>query len=65
MLHLLLALAAAACFALGMLTAGGAALILIPVVTWALGAQAVAPVVTVCTMSSGLSRIVMMFPRIR
>jgi len=65
MLHLLLAVAAAAAFALGMLTAGGAALLLIPVVSWIVGAQAVAPVVTLATMGSGLSRVFLMWRHIR
>ena len=65
MIYLLLAAAACGCFAVGMITAGGAALLLIPIITWLLGAQAVAPVITLCTMSSGLSRIVMMHKSIR
>ncbi|MHC4823150.1 MAG: sulfite exporter TauE/SafE family protein [Planctomycetota bacterium] len=62
---LLLAVCACASFAVGMVTAGGAALILIPIVHWALGAQAIAPVITLGTMSSGLSRILMLKRHIR
>ena len=64
-LPLLLAVCGCAAFAIGMVTAGGAALLLIPVVHWALGAQAIAPVITVGTMSSGLSRILMLKQHIR
>jgi len=48
-----------------MIAAGGAALLLIPIINWSLGAQAVAPVITVCTMSSGLSRTFMLWRSIR
>lgn len=65
LLSLLLAASACASFAVGMVTAGGSALILIPIVHWALGAQAIAPVITVGTMSSGLSRILMLKQHIR
>ncbi|MGB0953999.1 MAG: hypothetical protein ACPG31_12310 [Planctomycetota bacterium] len=58
-LLLLLGIVSCAAFAVGMVTAGGAALILIPLVHWILGVAAIAPVITVGTMSSGLSRILM------
>jgi uncharacterized membrane protein YfcA len=62
---LLLALAAAGTFAVGMITAGGAAMLLVPVVGWLCGAAAVAPVVTVATMGSGVSRILMLRRSVR
>lgn len=65
MAHLLLAAAAALAFALSMITAGGAALLLLPVVRWTVGLEAVAPVVTVATMNSGLSRIALLREHIR
>lgn len=64
-LLLLLAIVSCAAFAVGMVTAGGAALILIPLVHWILGAAAIAPVITIGTMSSGLSRILMLKQHIR
>jgi uncharacterized membrane protein YfcA len=65
MIYLILSAAACGCFAVGMITAGGAALLLIPVIHGLLGAQAVAPVITLCTMSSGLSRIFLLWQQIR
>jgi uncharacterized membrane protein YfcA len=65
MAHLLLAAAAALAFALSMISAGGAALLLLPVVRWTVGLEAVAPVVTVATMNSGLSRIALLREHIR
>lgn len=62
---LLLAASACAAFAIGMVTAGGAALILIPIVHWTIGAHAIAPVITIGAMSSGLSRILMFRQHIR
>jgi len=52
-------------FVVSMVTAGGAALLLIPVIHWTLGLSAVAPVLTVGTMTGGISRIVMLWPHIR
>ena len=55
----------AVAFLVSMLSAGGAALLLIPVIHWLLGLEAVAPVLTVGTMTGGLSRIAMLWRHIR